>query len=87
MAVSFTFKSGRLLSMLTKMTVSIVLDFFIFLNADQKHVYPALVLMFTVTVRIPRFTIKMILQIKYRIDLTLNNIFISCFEIFIYIKN
>lgn len=73
--------------MLTKMTVSIVLDFFIFLNADQKHVYPALVLMFTVTVRIPRFTIKMILQIKYRIDLTLNNIFISCFEIFIYIKN
>lgn len=83
MAVSFTFKSGRLLSILIKMTISIVLDFFIFLNADQKHVYPALALMFTVTVRIPRFTIKLILQMKYRIDLTLNNIFLSCFEIFI----
>lgn len=83
MAVSFTFKSGRLLSILIKMTISIVLDFFIFLNADQKYVYPALALMFTVTVRIPRFTIKLILQMKYRIDLTLNNIFLSCFEIFI----
>lgn len=79
MAVSFTFKSGRLLSILIKMTISIVLDFFIFLNADQKHVYPALALMFTVTVRIPRFTIKLILQMKYRIDLTLNNIFFIMF--------